>query len=81
MILVKKKDSTWRMRVDYCKLNDITVKNKYPILVVEDLLDELNRAFLFSKLDLRSSYHQIRMKEGASSKQNFELTMGYGNSK
>ena len=77
VILVKKKDGTWRMCVNYRQLNSNTVKNKYPIPITEDLLGELFGAQFFSKIDLRSGYHQRRMRDEDIPKIAFTTHLGH----
>jgi hypothetical protein len=61
VLFVEKKDGTKRMCMDYRSLNEVTIKNKYPLPRIEDLFDQLRGASVFSKIDLRSGYHQLRI--------------------
>ena len=63
MLFVKKKDGTLRLCIDYRQLNKLTVKNKYPLPKIDDLFDQLKGASIFSKIDLRSGYRQLRIKD------------------
>ena len=76
VLLVKKKDQSWRFCVDYRQLNAITVKGKYPVPIIEELLDELSGAAYFTTLDLQARFHQIRMKEGEEFKTAFQTHFG-----
>ncbi|GKC77588.1 putative reverse transcriptase domain-containing protein, partial [Tanacetum coccineum] len=62
-LFVKKKDRSFQMCIDYRELNKLTVKNRYPLLRIDDLFDQLQRSGVYSKIDLRSGYHQLRVQE------------------
>jgi len=77
VLLVKKKDGSQWICIDYQELNHVTVKNKYPLSRIDDLFNQLGGATIFSKLDLRSGYHEVRVKAEDVSKTAFQTWYGH----
>jgi hypothetical protein len=76
VIFVDKRDGTIRLCVDYRKLNDVTIKNKYLLPKIKDLFDQMNRARVFSKIDFRTGYHQLKVRESDIPKTSFTTRYG-----
>ena len=77
VLFIKKKDRSMRMCIDYRQLNKLTIKNKYPLPRINDLFDQLRRASVFSKIDLHSGYHQLRVKKVDIHKMAFRTRYGH----
>ncbi|GJY19517.1 putative reverse transcriptase domain-containing protein [Tanacetum coccineum] len=77
VLFVKKKDGSFRMCIDYRELNKLTVKNRYPLPRIDDLFDQLQGSSIYSKIDLRSGYHQLRVREEDIPKTAFRTRYGH----
>jgi hypothetical protein len=76
IIMVLKKDGSWKMCINYHALDKITIKNKYPLPRIVDLLDQMQQAKLFTNMDLKSGYHQVRIKAEDAWKTSFKTRQG-----
>nr|GFC13235.1 putative reverse transcriptase domain-containing protein [Tanacetum cinerariifolium] len=77
VLFVKKKDGSFRMYIDYRELNKLTVKNRYPLPRINDLFDQVPGSSVYSKIDLRSGYHQLRVREEDIPKSAFRTRYGH----
>ena len=77
VLFVKKKDRSMRLCIDYRELNKVTLRNQYPLSRIDDLFDQLQGAKVFSKIDLRSAYHQLRVHDEDVSKTAFRTQYGH----
>ena len=77
VLFVKKKDKTIRLCIDYRQLNRVTTKNRYPLSRIDDLFDQLRGARVYSKIDLRTGYHQLRVREADIPKTTFRTRYGH----
>ncbi|GKC19536.1 putative reverse transcriptase domain-containing protein [Tanacetum coccineum] len=77
VLFVKKKDGSFRMCIDYRELNKLTMKNRYPLSRIDDLFDQLQGSRVYSKIDLRSGYHQLRVREEDIPKTAFRTRYGH----
>ena len=76
VLFVKKKDGSMRLCIDYRKLNKVTIRNQYPLPRIDDLFDQLQGAKVFSNIDLRSGYHQLRVHDEDVPKTAFRTRYG-----
>jgi hypothetical protein len=77
VLFVKKKYGTLRLCIDYIQLNKVTIKNKYPLPRIDDIFDQMKGENIFPKIDLRSDYHQVRIKEENINKTTFKTRYGH----
>jgi hypothetical protein len=77
VIFIRKKEGSWRLCIDYRQLNKATIKNQYPLLRIDDLFDQMKGVTVFSKIDLRSGYHQLWIKGDDVPKTAFKMRFGH----
>jgi hypothetical protein len=77
IIFIQKKDGSWRLCIDYRQMNKATIKNQYPLTRIDDLFDQMKGTTMFSKIDLRSGYHQLWIKEDDIPNTAFKMRFGH----